>query len=521
MLLRLSVFCSSFPRFIRARSPNKRSRTTQAVSLAPDGHQHTPTCTADQPPVLPDTPLSSGDPEKLPIGREPPPISELSNSNPEPSRQQIILGRVHTAAMIFAGNGRYRNDGALGPLIPRIQEVYNLGYLVVSLLFVFQSLGSVIGAFVTMTLTPKLGFGKLLIIGPLFQIVGYSLQSAALPYPVFVFASVLNGIGVSILDAQANGYVASFARSPEARMGYTQAGYGAGIFASPLVSTQFAQLSHWSFHYLVSLSLTLLDLLVLAIIFRGKTQNECLGQLGQVPISDGTSKQSHTRQAFSLKALHLMALYLFVLIGVGVANSGWTVTYMVNVRGGGSSSGYIAAGYAGGVVLGRIALVRVNKLVGENRIVYIYTLIAIGLQLIVWLVPSLIGGAISIAFTGLMSGPIYPLALNRSARLFPAHLLTACMSWMAAIGTVGGALVPFIAGAISSRVGIKSLQPVWVLEVDYQGGLTLRYLEYRIVAGQVITLILWTLVPKRIRGEVSSSAGAINDKPKGEALGNQ
>lgn len=82
------------------------------------------------------------------------------------------------------------------------------------------------------------------------------------------------------------------------------------------------------------------------------------------------------------------------------------------------------------------------------------------LQLVVWLVPSLIGGAISLGFIGLMTGPIYPLALNRATHLFPKHLITAAMSWMAAMSTVGGALVPFVVGAISSKAGIKSLEPV-------------------------------------------------------------
>jgi fucose permease len=82
------------------------------------------------------------------------------------------------------------------------------------------------------------------------------------------------------------------------------------------------------------------------------------------------------------------------------------------------------------------------------------------LQLVVWLVPSLIGDAVSIAFVGFLSGPIYPLALNRAAKLFPPWLLTVTMSWMAAMATVGGATVPFIAGTISSKAGIKSVQPV-------------------------------------------------------------
>ncbi|KAJ7080965.1 MFS general substrate transporter [Mycena belliarum] len=397
----------------------------------------------------------------------------------QPSQKEIRLARVQTATLCWAVFLSGFNDGSLGPLLPRIQHVYQVGYLIVSLLFVFQALGSLTGAFITISLTPKFGFGKLLIFGPLFQVVGYSIQAAALPFPVYVFACVLSAIGSSILDAQANGYVASVWRNPESRMGYTQAAYGAGIFAAPLISTQFAQLQHWSFHYLVSLGITLSNILLLFLVFRGKPQDDCLVKLGQTKTPKGTSEHSQLRQILSIKALHLMALFLFVHIGVSIAITGWTVSYMVTVRGGGASAGYISAGYAGGAVLGRIVLIWVNKKIGENRGVYVYSLIAIGLQLVVWLVPSLVGGAIAVAFVGLMSGPIYPLALNRAAKLFPPWLLTSTMSWMAAMATVGGAVVPFIAGAVSSKAGLKSLEPL-------------------ILGGMVVMLGLWTLVPKHI-----------------------
>lgn len=36
-------------------------------------------------------------------------------------------------------------------------------------------------------------------VGPVPQVIGYSLQAAALPFPVFALSSFLNGIGVSIL----------------------------------------------------------------------------------------------------------------------------------------------------------------------------------------------------------------------------------------------------------------------------------------------------------------------------------
>ncbi|KAF7357297.1 MFS domain-containing protein [Mycena sanguinolenta] len=434
----------------------------------------------------------------------PPPQTESpqNDSKPpvpqyQPSKQQILLGRVQTVALCWAVFLAGWNDGTFGTassansrnlsckniILSHIQSQnsssFQLGYLIVSLLFICQCIGSITGAVLTISLTPKLGFGKMLILAPLTQAVGYSLQAAALPFPVFALSCFLNGIGVSVLDAQANGYVAGFARNPESKMGYVQAAYGAGIFAAPLVSTQFAQLQHWSFHYLVSLGLTLSNILILFVVFRAKTQDECLAQLGQTATEKGTSTNSPMRQVLTMKTLHLMALFLFVHVGVGVAIAGWTVTFMETVRGGGPSAGYIAAGFAGGVTLGRIILIWVNKKIGENRGVYLYSLIAIGLQLVVWLVPSLIGGAISVAFIGLLSGPIYPLALNRAAKLFPPWLLTATMSWMAAMATVGGAVVPFVAGAISSKAGIKSIQPV-------------------ILAMMVTKYFLWMLIPKHI-----------------------
>ncbi|KAJ6624694.1 major facilitator superfamily domain-containing protein [Mycena sp. CBHHK59/15] len=399
----------------------------------------------------------------------------------KPSRHQIFLGRLHTITLCWAVFIAGWNDGTLGPLLRTIQKVYNLSYVIVSLLFVFQSIGAITGALLNITLTPRLGFGKVQPPSTSLHsyLVGYSLQAAAPPFPVFVLSCAFNGIGVSILDAQANGYVASLSQNSEARMGYVQAAYGAGVFAAPLVSTQFAQLRHWSFHYLVSLGITLSNMLCLYLVFRCKSQDENLARLGQTAVNKGNSEHSHMRQILSNKAVHLLTLFLFVNVGVGVAISGWIVTFMVDIRGGGPSAGYIAAGFAGGLTVGRVTLIWVNKKIGETRVIYLYSMIAVGLELIVWLVPSLVGGAVAVSFVGLVFGPMYPLALNRAAKLFPPWLLTGTISWMAAMATVGGATVPFVTGAISTKAGIKSLEPV-------------------IVSMTVAMLILWALVPNHI-----------------------
>lgn len=51
---------------------------------------------------------------------------------------------------------------------------------------------------------------------------------------------------------------------------------GLGAFASPLVATQFAQMKHWSFHYLCSLGIAVSNVVCIALVFRLKDQDGML-----------------------------------------------------------------------------------------------------------------------------------------------------------------------------------------------------------------------------------------------------
>ena len=48
---------------------------------------------------------------------------------------------------------------------------------------------------------------------------------------------------------------------------------GVGALIAPLVATQFYKLPRWSFHFLVSLGLSVLNSIFLIIVFRFKTQD--------------------------------------------------------------------------------------------------------------------------------------------------------------------------------------------------------------------------------------------------------
>ena len=95
---------------------------------------------------------------------------------------------------------------------------------------------------------------------------------------------------------------------------------------------------------------------------------ECLAQIGQPAGEQSESENSHFRQIFASKDVHLLAVFILVYVGVedtigGMSVittslyrvpdsrrcSGWIVTYMIDVRGGGPSSGYISSGFFGGM----------------------------------------------------------------------------------------------------------------------------------------------------------------------------
>ena len=88
------------------------------------------------------------------------------------------------------------------------------------------------------------------------------------------------------------------------------------------------------------------------------------------------------------------------------------------------------------------------------------------LEITIWLVPSLVANAVSISFIGVFLGPIYPIVMIITGRLVPHWLMSGAIGWIAGLGQAGTAVVPFMTGAMASKFGVMSLQPLYVLNVS-------------------------------------------------------
>ena len=80
------------------------------------------------------------------------------------------------------------------------------------------------------------------------------------------------------------------------------------------------------------------------------TQSECL-VLGGEPQTESSedSEVSLFKHVMRSRTTHSIAFFISAHLGVAAALGGWIVTYIVRVRGGGPSAGYISAGVSGGL----------------------------------------------------------------------------------------------------------------------------------------------------------------------------
>ncbi|CDO77089.1 hypothetical protein BN946_scf184473.g33 [Trametes cinnabarina] len=345
------------------------------------------------------------------------------------------------------------NDGTTGPLLPKIQAHYH-GYLT--------------GAIANVWLTDKLGFGKVLLLGSVLQIVAYSIMAPAPPFPLMCLAFTFIGFGLSLQNSHANGFTASSRNHVSTKISILHASY---------VSTQFAQQRHWSFHYIISCALYVLNTLMIWFVFRGKRQDELKAEVGDLSVDPNAVDSNKYKQIFTIRAVHFLSIFSLIYVGTEVTIGSWSVTYVQAKRSGTSNSGYISSGFFGGLMLGRILLMWLNRKIGERRALFLYALLAIQLEVTVWVVPSLVENAIAVAFVGLLLGPMYPILMNHSTKILPRWLLTGCMGYIAGVGQAGSAVLPFITGLPASRFGIASLQPF-------------------IVSMMSTMIVIWALIPR-------------------------
>ncbi|KAK9900205.1 MFS general substrate transporter [Cystobasidium minutum MCA 4210] len=411
----------------------------------------------------------------------------------------IDHGRTQTVAKWMVKNQKFLvclwsigasgwSDACLGALLPFIQDYYHIGYKKASILFLATCIGYFLATCSISYLSDKLGRGKVITLGAAIQVIGYAIMIAAPPFPVLPCGWIVVAFGAATQLAQTNSYVASLP-NPHQALGSLHGAYGLGGAASPLVATLFVSAGiKFSYFFAVSLGFAAINVTILLCTFRLKRdaiteeEHELVERVAEDASRDATSTvenggrlntstsgspgkktgQAGMKEVLQNKTVWVISFFLMLYCGAEVAIGGWIVTFLREDLGGTDAIGYAATGFWLGIAAGRVLLPHFSLLVGERRVVFLYILLAMGLEFAVWLSHNLYAAAICTAFVGFFIGPFFPNAITLSTKLLNKRLHMAAISVFACLGSCGNALFPFCTGMLASVYGIFVLQPIVV-----------------------------------------------------------
>ncbi|KAI0595207.1 MFS general substrate transporter [Biscogniauxia sp. FL1348] len=366
------------------------------------------------------------------------------------------------------------NDAAYG-----IQAHYKLTYLVVSLIFLAPFVGYTAAAFLNNAIHMRVGQRGVAAICSVCHLAAYVVIATHPPYPVLVISFILAGFGNGIADAAWNAWIGNMAHANEL-LGFLHGLYGAGAVVSPLVATTMitkGNLPWYSFYYIM-IGMAAIEIVTSVAGFWKATAGAYRESLGKSSDSAHGSLKEALLKSPSARVAWLCALFLLGYVGIEVALGGWIVEYMLQVRQGEQfASGMTATGFWLGLAIGRFILGFVTPRIGEKLAVMIYLPLAMGLELVFWLVPQFIVSAVAVGLQGFFIGPLFPAAIIAMSKLLPRHLHVGAIGFAAAFGGSGAAVLPFAVGAIAQAKGVQVLQPV-------------------ILALLGVILLLWTGLPR-------------------------
>ncbi|KAF8854208.1 MFS general substrate transporter [Acephala macrosclerotiorum] len=392
-----------------------------------------------------------------------------SFSNPPMNRFRML-----SVCLMNFGNGL--NDSAPGALIPYIEKHYNIGYAIISLVFITNAIGFISAAFFVDALRARLGRAKTLMVAQTLMSCGFLPIVCTPPFPVVVVCFFFLGLGMAINLAMGNTFTVNLHNGTK-MLGVMHGSYGVGGTIGPLIATAMVSTGGliWSRYYLLPLSVTIFNLVFAGWSFwhfesesnstlltnaertASRTQNTSTSP----PTTHIKDQMASMLQAFKSKPVILGALFIFAYQGAEVSISGWVISFLIATRHGNPSAvGYVTSGFWGGITLGRFLLSHPAHLIGEKVFVYVMILGAASFELLVWFVPNIIGDAVAVAIVGLLLGPVYPCATTVFSKMIRRSEQVSSLSVISAFGSSGGAVAPFTTGILAQVVGTWVLHPV-------------------------------------------------------------
>lgn len=207
----------------------------------------------------------------------------LSASNPPRNRWRLAAAGVF---FFLAG----MNDAATGALIPYLEKEYDIGYAIVSLIFISNALGFISMAPIIHSVESRLGRSRSSMIAAGLMTIGYIAIVCTPPFPLVVVSFFFLGSGMALFLAMTNTFIVNLLNGTVV-LGVCHGLYGVsktlglasvdlypntsqlGGIVSPLIATNMVSSGiHWAYFYFITLGLAVVSIFFLGYSFRGFEQ---------------------------------------------------------------------------------------------------------------------------------------------------------------------------------------------------------------------------------------------------------
>jgi fucose permease len=387
---------------------------------------------------------------------------------PRYARPSVLLAY---ATFVLIGIGA----GGNGVLLLAQMGSYGVDRATIGITFFTGSVGFVLAGFHNGSLIHRFGVRVALAVGGGAYVLAGLYLATRPPFAAFVLVQVAVGYAGGVLESVLTTHLAS---QPDARalLNQLHAFFGVGALLGPVVASWIVGFASWTVVYLV-LAAAYLPLVIGFLVSYPRQQ--AAGSLAprsgppapmpEMPAPQSSAAQSSARRSGGLlraalreRGVLLGAAFLAVYVGLEIGMGNWGFSYLVESRGLSSSlAGYSVSGYWLGLTVGRFVISPIAARIGATTASMMYACLigVVAATTLAWLSPLAILASVALMLLGFFLGPIFPTTMAIVPQLTEERLAPAAIGVLNAGSTVGGAALPWLAGAISQATGIWTLLP--------------------------------------------------------------
>jgi len=329
-------------------------------------------------------------------------------------------------------------------MLPILSARWSLDDAQAGYLFTAQFVSSMLGMLLSGILVERRGYRLTLVYGLILMAMGITALALA-SWTMGLISVCVFGAGFGFTTPAANLLIArSSPRKSAAALNLLNSAWGIGAMSSPLLVAGAQRSGHTS-HFLYGLAAALLALAV---------------GLGWVRFSVDAKPASVERgprvaaiSVWNNRLVPIIAALFFVYVGTETCMGGWIASYARRLDSGSHTFWAVTPSFFwGALLLGRISAPLVLRHMRETRLATTGVALATFGIVVLLATKTMMFVVIGASLTGLGLASIYPINVFLLSHWF-GEMATRISGVVFSLGTLGGGVLPWLVGALSTRFG--------------------------------------------------------------------